>query len=214
VTTFSEGEQAVPRASLSDRVMPVSNDLERIVRQYYAHINERRPADAAALFTEDAVLQLLLFEPLRGPAGHTKFVERWLQAFPDARLQPNRIQIRGESFCDVDLTATGTHGGSLDMGPYRFPPSGCTWTLDMRQLFELHEGRIVFSSLSFDVHAFIEQIAPLDLPALKRQLARIQRLGEELDRMHADSPHVRDIAQRLGTELDAARKVLRPYFYK
>jgi ketosteroid isomerase-like protein len=194
--------------------MPTSNGPDLAVQHYYACFNERRLAEAAGLFSDDAVLQLLLFERLRGAAGHLQFAQRWIEAFPDARMHVNRLQVRGETLCEVDVTATGTHLGTLEMGAYRFTPSGCAWSLDLRQLFEFRDGRIVFSSLSLDIHEFIRQLAPLDLPGLKRQLERIRRLSEELDQIHADSPRLRDITQRLGAELDAARKVLRPYFYK
>jgi hypothetical protein len=191
-----------------------SDAPDAVVRCYYGHLNAHRVAEAAALFADAAVVQHLLFEPLTGPAGLTLFVSRWLEAFPDAQMHINTIESRTQSMCEVDVTATGTHRGLLEMGAYRFRPSGATTPIHMRHLFEVREGRIVFSGLSFDLHDFVQHLVPVNLPALQQHLDRIRQLADELYGLEGDPRQLRELLGRLGIELDGARRVLRPYYYK
>jgi len=187
---------------------------EAIVREYYDHFNGRRLAEAAGLFADDAVIQHLFFQQLQGPEGSTRFAQAWLQAFPDARLHVESLVSRDGTLHEIDLLVTGTHLGTLEMGVYRFQAADAAVRVRMRHLCECRDGRIIFSSLSFDLHAFVQQVVSVDLPALKRRLEHIQALREELESVRVEPGRQREILQYLGTELDAARKVLRPYFYR
>lgn len=186
-----------------------------VIRQFYECLNGRRFADAAHLFDPDARLEYLpLREPLRGQEGSIEFAKRWMEACPDGQLAVAHIEPRGETMCEVDLVATGTHVGKLDLGVYQFRPSRVTIALRLRQLFEFRQRRVVFSSLSFDVHDLIRQVASVDYTTLETRLEAIHVLREELTRARQDASRQRDVCERLGRELDAARQVLRPYFYR
>jgi len=69
----------------------------------------------------------------------------------------------------------------------------------------------VFSSLSLDMQELIQQLTVIDYAALMRHLDRIVDLRLELGEA-GDADRRRDVAQRLGRELDATRHVIRPYF--
>src|SRR5579862_1917872 len=98
---------------------------DALLRLFYESFNERRFSDTSVLFTEDVVFELLPSEPpLRGRAGFEAFVARWSTAFPDAHMIPVHVEQRGESMCEVELTASGTHRGLFDLGAYRFKPTG------------------------------------------------------------------------------------------
>ena len=84
----------------------------------------------------------------------------------------------------------------------------------MRELLEIVDGRTVYSSLYFDVHDLVYQLANVDYVALDTHLASIQHLRTELDRVRPDRKAQRDLTQRLGRELEAAPNILRPSFVR
>lgn len=188
---------------------------DALIRGYYDGLNARRFDEAAQVFASEAMLEYLpLGEPLRGRHSSVEFARRWLEACPDGRFRIERVEQRGDLLCEVDLIASGTHIGRLDLGMYQFKPSQVAVTIRLRQLFEFRNGRVIFSSVSFDVHDLVRQLASVDYGSLQRRLHEIGRLSHELSRAEGDPHQRREICDRLGRELDAARQVIRPYFYR
>lgn len=186
---------------------------ESLIRQYYACFNERRLIDAAALLADDAVLeQVPLQQQRKGSAGYLQFVYGWLSAFPDAILAVQNIHSRDDVTHESDLLATGTHLGSLDMGGWVFKPTLTAASLRLRELIEVRDGRIVYSSVSFDVQEIVEQLARVDHAKLLWHTDRIRHLSDDLRDARGDTIRERHVVDRLGRELDAARHAVRPYF--
>ena len=184
-----------------------------ILSTYYACFNERRLTDAARLFHPDAVLmQLPGTQPQQGPDGYAAFVAGWLRGFPDVCLTVDRVVRRDHGMYEVDLTATGTHTGPFSLGGWEFQPTGANARLQLRELLEIRDGRLVSSSLSIDVQDLVHQLARVDVRALLQHLSRIQRLADQLAATNGDAVRQREIVDRLGIELDDARHVARPYF--
>ena len=68
---------------------------EAVVRQLYTAFNARRLDEAAGLFQDDAVLEHIpLGRQQRGPAGYREFAGMWLNAFPDATVEVERVNFR------------------------------------------------------------------------------------------------------------------------
>ena len=83
----------------------------------------------------------------------------------------------------------------------------------MRQMIEVNDGRIAFSSLSFDVQAIAQQLVSVDVPGLRKRLEKLRDLEGRLAAVPADDiPARRAVLDRIGAELDAARRIVRPYF--
>ena len=152
----------------------------------------------------------------RGPAGYREFAGMWLNAFPDATVEVERVSFRGGGRCEVDLRVSGTHRGSLDLGGYgHFKPSGAAGEMRLRQMVEIDDGRIAFSSLSFDVQDIVQQLVSVDVPALLKRLEKIRDLETRLAAVPPDDMSARRaVLDRLG---DRARRgapdrqaVLRP----
>jgi predicted ester cyclase len=186
----------------------------RLIRDYYRCFNERRIADAGTLFAPHAIVEMPPFVgPARGADAYTRFAETWLCAFPDAQFRIEQVQQRNETMCEVDLIATGTHTGPLDLGEFGLlRPSGVRLTLKLRELLEIRDGRITSASLSFDLNGLMRQLNRIDYEQLMRSLATIRQLADELAAAHADSEHQQDVTERLGHALDAARLIIRPQF--
>jgi len=144
------------------RIIPTSMLGHELIREYYACFNERRFADAAELFFDDAVLERgPMGQRWQGGAGYLHFAEMWVQAFPDAALSIVRVEQHGDTICEVDLLLTGTHLGAFDLGPGGlFKATGAHATLPFRELLEVRIGKITYSSLAFDLHELIRQLRP------------------------------------------------------
>jgi len=187
---------------------------ESQIHSYYACFNERRFRDAAGLFTSDAVVHHVpLGQQERGSRAYLRFAETWIRAFPDANLVIERIKSRGDTLWDVDLRATGTHLGALELGLYgTFKPSGAPTAVQIRELLDLRDGQIVYSSLSLDIQSLIQQLTIVDFTVLLGHLDRIGELRGELSQVLDKPERQREMLQRLGRELDATRHVVRPHF--
>ena len=132
-----------------------------LIRKHYDYFNQRRFAEGADLFSEDCVLEHPPFgQTRRGRDGYLELVNLWIGAFPDSQLQIDHVEQRGDTICEVDLIGTGTHRGDFDMGGYGvFKATGVETTLRFRELLEIRVGQITYSSLTFDVHDLIRQLA-------------------------------------------------------
>jgi hypothetical protein len=187
---------------------------DALIRQYYASFNERRIADAAALFSTDATVDHPPFTgALRGGHAYEQSVDTWLRAFPDARLSVEHIEWRSDTICEVDLVATGTHRDVLNLGAYgTLKPSGVKAVLRMRERLDIQSGQITYSSLSFDLNDLFYQLARVDYSRLVEHLDRIQQLRDDLLCTGDDADHRRRLTEEVGRELDAARLVIRPWY--
>ena len=133
-----------------------------LIRKYYACFNERRFADAAEFFSDDAVLEHgPLEQRQQDGAGYLQFAEMWVRAFPDAALSIVRVEQHGDTICEVDLIVTGTHLGAFDLGEGGlFKATGTDAKIPVRELLEVRVGKITYSSLAFDLHELIRQLRP------------------------------------------------------
>ncbi len=189
-------------------------DDDLLIERYYSAFNARRIADAAALFTGDAEVEFLPGEREHGPAAYVRFAERWTAAFPNATLWVERIARPSHRVREVYLVANGTHCGVLDLGAYVFKPTGTHAILHLRELLEFRDGQIAASMLTVDLNDLITQLVQVDYAEVTRRLGRIRALETELASAADDPAGMRDVAHRLGLELDAARRALRPHFYR
>ena len=131
-----------------------------LILAYYRAFNERRLDDASAMFANEAELKTSAFEPSStGPEAYRYFTTSWLTAFPDAHFAIQRVEQRGDTICEVDILATGTHQGQLNFEALgSIAPSGGVVSVRFRELLEIRHGAITYSSLEFDVHHLIQQL--------------------------------------------------------
>ncbi|HET7699089.1 MAG TPA: ester cyclase [Vicinamibacterales bacterium] len=186
---------------------------EALIRLYYTHFNTRRLEDAASLIAPHAALEQLLTGPQQpGPRGYLEFAKLWLHAFPDAVFTIENISSADGATYNVDLLSSGKHRGTLGVGGLVFRPHGADARLRLRELLQIRQGAIVASTLSFDLQDIIRQLVHVDSAALLSRLTRIFALAEELKLAQTHEERSRELVQRIGFELDAARHVVRPYF--
>ena len=185
-------------------------DVQLIVDHYDA-FNARRLDDAASQFHSEAPLEHVTGCVQFGPDGFRVFAGRWLEGLPDAELSIQGIQRRSAGLYDVDLLGTGTHTGTLTFGSWVFRPTHHELRLPARQLVQIQDGLIRFATLSLDLQDLVRQLATVDTQKLLQHLASLQHLAEQLASARAPARQ-REIIDRVGAQLDAARHVVRPYF--
>ena len=184
------------------------------IRAYYAAFNDRRVEDALTCLAPEAMLEQRPAPAFQqpGPRGYAEFLSWWLGAFPDATLTIQSISSADGCTVDVELLARGTHRGALDFAGRVFRPTNIPVNLRMRELLQVRDGLIVSASVSFDLHEIVRQLSPVDTTMLLRHLERLGSLREQLMGAHEDVARTREVLERIGGELDAARRVVRPYF--
>jgi hypothetical protein len=181
------------------------SDTRALIERLYTLFNARELEEAAALFADDALIEHgARGRQQRGGAGYLEFARMWIGG----------ITPRNQTTIEIDLLATGTHQGPLDLGGYGlFKPSGTMGKLRLRQIVEFKDSRIAYSALSYDVQDIVQQLTVVSVPKLLEHLKRVQQLGERLAQTSAEQVvERRSIIDRLGTEIDAARRIVRPYF--
>ena len=70
------------------------------------------------------------------------------------------------------------------------------------------------SALTVDLNDLITQLSRVDYGDLAERLGRIRALSDELAHAADDPARQRHIVNRLGVEFDAARRAIRPLFYR
>jgi len=195
-------------------VPTTSAATERLIREYYSSFNARRLSDATAMFAPGARMEAPPFAAANEAAkSYERFTRLWLEAFPDAYLDVEDVVQRTETLYEVNLVATGTHRNALNLGAYgQFKPTGARTTLRLRELIEVQDGRIVYSNVSLDVQELTRQLTSIDYDALVAHLDRLHRLRDQLVQAGEDKEARRNVAERIGRELDAARLTVRPWF--
>ena len=122
--------------------------VQEAVRRDLRAFNARDAEAEVSLFSAEAEL----VDPdtrLRGRQGVAEFAHAWWEAFPDARVTPERETIAG-SLGLVEGTFTGTHVGTLRTTAATVPPSGRRITNRFAAVYEVRDGLIVSRRLYFD----------------------------------------------------------------
>jgi SnoaL-like polyketide cyclase. len=193
-----------------DNVDALAADLA-IIRSHYADFNARRLDAAAARFHADARIEQVTGQVASGPDGFLLLARQWLSAFPDAHLTIEAIRPVGAGLYDADLVAEATHTGTLTFASWEFRASHVHVRIPAREFFQIENGQFRLTSVSFDLHDLVRQLAAVDTTKLLQHIARLHQLGERLA-LEESAVKQRELIDRLGRELDAARHVVRPYF--
>jgi hypothetical protein len=78
-------------------------------------------------------------------------------------LTIDHVEQRTEAMSEVDLIATGTHAGPLDLGAFGLVrPRGVRLTLRLRELLEISDGHIVYASIELDINGLMRQLNRID----------------------------------------------------
>ena len=135
-----------------------SHDNAAVARRYYDAFNARQLDDAVAL--ADAELEwtnLALGATFRGPEGFRRFLENYATAFPDSQVEVRSVIAHGDRVA-VEFTAAGTHRGPLAGPAGEIPATGRAVRLQLCEVLQLRDGKIVRGRSYFDSATMLRQL--------------------------------------------------------
>jgi predicted ester cyclase len=118
----------------------------------------------AESFTEDAVLTAPGGVRAEGRAACLGFFGVWLEAFPDARVEVDRV-IVAEDGAVEEGTFAGTHTGVLRTPQGDIPPTGRAVSVRYMQALRYRDGRFFSWHLIYDRLGLTEQLGLVPEPA-------------------------------------------------
>ncbi len=135
-----------------------------IARSFYDHWNNRDFDRAAAMFAPDSEIVLVGHNTrLTGPEGATELARMWADGFPDGRVTIDRTCASGDCAC-VEMTGRGTHTGTLRSPGGDIPATGRSVELEMCDVFEIRDGKIVSLRSYLDSGAMLAQLGLMPEP--------------------------------------------------
>src|SRR4051812_5270808 len=123
----------------------------------------------------------------------------------------SRPFVRAAAACTMPSSSPRARIADARVWDLVVPPSNVHVRLPARELFQIEHGQFRLASLSFDLQDLGRQLATVDTGRLLECVARIHQIGEYLA-AESDPTRQRELIDRMGQQLDAARHVVRPYF--
>jgi steroid delta-isomerase-like uncharacterized protein len=137
--------------------MPAENQ-EVVLREIYAAYESRSFECAAAAFAEDAELHNVpTGDSYRGRDGYLQFARGWVAAFPDLRLDVQRLDVSG-SLGVVEYTLRGTHTSALITASGFIPPTWASVEMRVCDVLRIRDGLIVRLDSYFDSATMLRQM--------------------------------------------------------
>jgi steroid delta-isomerase-like uncharacterized protein len=133
-------------------------DNAGIARSLYSYWNERQFDRVAELMAEDGEIVLVgSGTRFRGPDGSLKFSRMWADAFPDGRVEIDRVISAGDQVV-LQFTGRGTHTGPLRSSGGEIPATGRSVTLNLCDVHEIRNGKIHSVESYFDSASLLTQL--------------------------------------------------------
>jgi steroid delta-isomerase-like uncharacterized protein len=143
--------------SAEERMMPAEN-LEVMVKEIYDAYESRSFERAAGAFAEDAELHNVpTGDRYRGREGYLQFARGWAAAFPDLRVDLQRLDAGG-SACVVEYTLRGTHTGALITSGGFIPPTWASVEIRICDVLRMDGGLVERLDSYFDSATMLRQM--------------------------------------------------------
>lgn len=137
--------------------MPVHPN-ETLFRNLYAAFNTRKFDDTAKLVSDKFEWRdVATGEVYRGPAGARQFMERWVKAFTDAKIDIQRIVATDEVVVG-EFIGRGTHSGTLESPAGAIPATNRKVELACCEVATVENGKIRSGSTYYDTATMLHQL--------------------------------------------------------
>ncbi len=150
-----------------------TQDNAAIVRGVYNAFNDHDLDRAGAMVSEDFELVDFAAEGqvFRGPEGFRQWLQIFLTAAPDAKVEVTNVVAAAEGWVFTEHTGRGTHTGPL-VGPSgTIPPTGRRVELPIGELVRVENGKITLIHAYYDGATLMRQLGVF--PPRPEVLARI-----------------------------------------
>jgi steroid delta-isomerase-like uncharacterized protein len=134
-------------------------DLERVLRDSNEAFNARDWDRFERLHAEAVTVHgPMNLEPTKGRAAHRAWAEMLVRAFPDLRVETNRVAVEGDWICD-EATVVGTHQGPWrGPGQMELPPTGKKVRFPMTTWTRVDGSEIVEERAYYDLLSLMGQL--------------------------------------------------------
>ncbi len=133
-------------------------ELERLDDLGIGAWDNHKPDAFVDLLADEFVLRdLTLPEPIRTKAEAGAYVQAWLTAFPDMRVQ-RKSRVIGEDSVAAEIEFTGTNTGPLAMGGMEIPPTGKSVVGHGAYFVQVKDGKVVEFSAHPDAAGLMMQL--------------------------------------------------------
>ncbi|HEY9516995.1 MAG TPA: ester cyclase [Gemmatimonadaceae bacterium] len=176
-STAREREQRISttREGVETRGRSAVEENSRLARTIYDLWNERDFDQAVHLATENIECVNIPFNTTtKGPEGYREFMQSWVTAFPDGRIDVKRV-IADENGAVVEFTGRGTHTGPLEGPMGTIQPTQRSGELALCDVLEIERGKVRRVRSYFDSATLMRQLGLLEeMPAGKSTAAGSQ----------------------------------------
>ncbi|MGA8208829.1 MAG: ester cyclase [Nocardioidaceae bacterium] len=140
------------------------------IRSLYDAWNARDfDVEAEAMAPDGRILVVGTGSAFIGPDGSRQYSTSWAEGFPDGRVTVDNI-FGDQDRVVVELTGRGTHTGTLETSMGAIPATGRSMTLQLCDVVELRDGKIVEQRTYFDSASMMAQLG-----VSAEQLATLQQ---------------------------------------
>jgi steroid delta-isomerase-like uncharacterized protein len=141
---------------------------ETLVRQFYTAFNNRKFDEAAKLVSDRFEWRdVATGEVYRGPAGVRQFMEHWVKAFGDAKIEVQRI-IATDQYVAAEFIGSGTHTGTLEAAGGSIPPTNRKVELSCCEVAAIENGKVRSGSSYYDAATIMHQLGVTELAGAHR----------------------------------------------
>lgn len=135
-----------------------AQENEQIIRRMFNTLNEHNSGKILPYLTENVRYTAVAFnETYQGHDGFTKYLDNWIRAFPDYKLEVTNIIASG-SKAVCEFTARGNHTGPLRGSMGEIPATNKRVELKFVETYEMVNGRISVARNYFDLQSLMTQI--------------------------------------------------------
>jgi steroid delta-isomerase-like uncharacterized protein len=133
-------------------------DATTLVRSVFDAINQRDIERGAGLHADDAELvDVPAGQTRRGPEGFRQSMNYWLTAFPDGRVEIERLVVQNDT-ATVEYIGRGTQTGPLAAPTGEIPASGRKVELRFCDVVRLRGGKIAAVHSYYDAATMLQQL--------------------------------------------------------
>jgi predicted ester cyclase len=123
-------------------------------------------------------------EVFRGPKGLRAYGEGWAKAFPDAKVEVDRVIASSDGFA-AEIIGSGTHKGVLSSPAGSVQPTGRRVRMRLSEIFRARDGKIVEGSAYFDLASLMKQLGLGQQPQAQTQAQMpTPEAGQGAERRH------------------------------
>lgn len=133
-------------------------DNKSLARSLYEAFNDRDFDLIAQAMAPDARIMIVgSGDTFDGPDGARRYNQMWATAFPDGVIEIDRI-VASDDHVVVEFTGRGTHTGTLTTPAGSFPATGRSVTLQLCDVLQITDGKVMSQRTYFDSGALMTQL--------------------------------------------------------